>query len=192
MADFKKRGNFGDRSGGSRSFGDRPSHGGGFRGGSSHGFGGGASGGFGGGRSRFGRPGNKEFRQTQMFSAVCASCQKPCEVPFKPNGEKPVYCNYCFGKNKSGGASDSPKRDFSSSTNTSYPKKDFSALPLSVAKPAVDAGHISEIKKQLEVMNTKIDKLMEIMGKKEEEYPVKKVVAKKVAIKTATKVAKKK
>jgi hypothetical protein len=65
-------------------------------------------------------------------------------------------------------------------------------LPLSVAKPAVDAGHISEIKKQLEVMNTKIDKLMEIMGKKEEEYPVKKVVAKKVAIKTATKVAKKK
>jgi CxxC-x17-CxxC domain-containing protein len=31
-----------------------------------------------------------------MHSATCAECGARCEVPFKPNGEKPVYCNNCF------------------------------------------------------------------------------------------------
>ncbi len=28
--------------------------------------------------------------------AVCAKCGKTCEVPFKPTGDKPVYCSECF------------------------------------------------------------------------------------------------
>ncbi len=34
----------------------------------------------------------------EMFTATCSSCHKSCEVPFRPNGEKPVYCSACFGK----------------------------------------------------------------------------------------------
>lgn len=34
----------------------------------------------------------------QMHSAVCATCGKRCEVPFKPTGEKPIYCSFCFEK----------------------------------------------------------------------------------------------
>ena len=34
----------------------------------------------------------------EMFDAVCDECGKPCKVPFKPNGEKPVYCSECFAK----------------------------------------------------------------------------------------------
>ena len=37
------------------------------------------------------------FRQNrQMHPAVCSNCGKDTEVPFKPSGERPVYCRDCF------------------------------------------------------------------------------------------------
>ncbi len=36
----------------------------------------------------------------QMHKAVCADCGKECEVPFKPSGDRPVYCRDCFQKHK--------------------------------------------------------------------------------------------
>lgn len=38
-----------------------------------------------------------------MHSAICAECGERCEVPFRPSGEKPVYCNNCFGGKRAGG-----------------------------------------------------------------------------------------
>jgi len=35
-----------------------------------------------------------------MYKAVCADCRKACEVPFKPSGDRPVYCKECFAKRK--------------------------------------------------------------------------------------------
>jgi len=32
----------------------------------------------------------------QMHQATCADCGRDCEVPFKPSGDKPVYCSNCF------------------------------------------------------------------------------------------------
>lgn len=37
--------------------------------------------------------------RAEMHQATCASCDKDCEVPFKPNGRKPVLCHNCFRKN---------------------------------------------------------------------------------------------
>lgn len=34
----------------------------------------------------------------QMYDAVCASCGKPCKVPFQPRSDRPVYCSDCFRK----------------------------------------------------------------------------------------------
>ncbi|MFZ5943284.1 MAG: zinc-ribbon domain containing protein [Bacillota bacterium] len=34
--------------------------------------------------------------QRQMFAATCSSCGVETQVPFKPNGSKPVYCRDCF------------------------------------------------------------------------------------------------
>ena len=34
------------------------------------------------------------------FDAVCANCQKECQVPFKPDGNRPVYCKSCWSKRK--------------------------------------------------------------------------------------------
>ena len=57
--------------------------------------GGGRFGGRGGGRGRFG-----DRRPREMHKTTCAECGTECEVPFKPNGEKPVYCNDCFSSHK--------------------------------------------------------------------------------------------
>ena len=36
----------------------------------------------------------------EMHKATCAECKKECEVPFKPNSDRPVYCRDCFSKRK--------------------------------------------------------------------------------------------
>ncbi|MBI3333252.1 MAG: hypothetical protein HYZ93_04095 [Candidatus Omnitrophica bacterium] len=53
-------------------------------------------GGFGGGGGGFGGG------QREMFKVVCSDCKKECEVPFKPSGDRPVYCKDCFSKRKGG------------------------------------------------------------------------------------------
>ncbi|MEI7718334.1 MAG: CxxC-x17-CxxC domain-containing protein [archaeon] len=70
------------------------------RGGRSSGGFGGRSGGrsFGGSRGGYGRDsGSRDRREMPMCDAVCAKCGKNCKVPFKPTGDKPVYCSDCFG-----------------------------------------------------------------------------------------------
>ena len=58
-----------------------------------------SGGGFGGGRR-------------EMHPAVCAECGKDTEVPFRPTGERPVYCNDCFRQMN--------PRDSSSSSSGSF------------------------------------------------------------------------
>jgi CxxC-x17-CxxC domain-containing protein len=57
----------------------------------SGGGGGGGGGGYGGG----GGGGRRE-----MFSVVCSQCGKPAQVPFKPRGDRPVYCSDCFSQRR--------------------------------------------------------------------------------------------
>jgi CxxC-x17-CxxC domain-containing protein len=78
MGNFRenRRGGFGGRN---RSSGGR--------------FGGRSSGGFG-GRDRDNR------RPLDMHDVVCDKCGKNCQVPFKPTGDKPVYCSDCFRQNE--------------------------------------------------------------------------------------------
>ena len=61
----------------------------------SRGYDGGGGGGFGGGMRR------------EMHPAVCAECGKDTEVPFRPTGERPVYCSDCYRQMgpRSGGSS---------------------------------------------------------------------------------------
>lgn len=45
---------------------------------------------------RAARKRNRYNGERQMHSAVCAECGAETQVPFKPTGERPVYCNDCF------------------------------------------------------------------------------------------------
>jgi len=54
----------------------------------------------GGGRGGFSSRGRSSFGggDRQMSSAICSNCGKECQVPFRPTGNKPVYCSECFEK----------------------------------------------------------------------------------------------
>ena len=54
--------------------------------------------GSGGGRSDFGGGGGGGFRE--MHDATCAECGAETQVPFVPNGSRPVYCSDCFRKQR--------------------------------------------------------------------------------------------
>jgi len=48
------------------------------------------------GGSTMGRGNNTGPRETHV--AVCATCGGEAHLPFKPRGDKPVYCSSCFGR----------------------------------------------------------------------------------------------
>ena len=36
----------------------------------------------------------------EMHKITCADCGQEGEVPFKPDGERPVYCRECYSKHR--------------------------------------------------------------------------------------------
>lgn len=36
----------------------------------------------------------------EMHKVTCAECGKETEVPFKPDGTRPVYCKECYQKRR--------------------------------------------------------------------------------------------
>ena len=97
-----------------KSNGSRP-QGGGWKGGNDRKFGGG--GGF------APRRDDRGFDRPQMHQATCASCGNGCEVPFKPNGSRPIYCRECFKKEGDSGSS-APLRFDRDSAPRSFNRED--------------------------------------------------------------------
>lgn len=99
-------------------------------------------------------------RDRQMFKAVCGECGKGCEVPFRPSGDKPVFCNDCFNKKRDVSDTRMSRPEFSGNG----PKRDFSASrdPRAPYKPAQDNSNVS---KQLSDIGSKLDRLISLMEK---------------------------
>lgn len=102
--------------------------------------------GVGGSGNRFGR---SAFGARQMFEAICADCGQKAEVPFRPTGDKPVYCRECFKKPEHAPGGNFERRDF-----TSRPPKPEPRLA-----PHYDS-RFDEIKRQLDSINSKLDQLV--------------------------------
>lgn len=121
--------------------------------------GGGFRGGNGGGRKSFGG-GNRG--PVTMHKAVCDKCNKNCEVPFRPSGDKPIYCNECFGGKKEGGSrNDYNDRGDRKDFGNFKPRRDFEDKNSKPFTPNNTSSNISEdVKKQLSEMNIKLDRLI--------------------------------
>lgn len=39
-------------------------------------------------------------QQREMHSVTCADCGDEAQVPFKPSGDRPVYCRDCYQKHR--------------------------------------------------------------------------------------------
>jgi CxxC-x17-CxxC domain-containing protein len=63
-----------------------------------------STGGYGGGGS-YGGGGGYGGGRREMHDAVCAQCGKDTQVPFRPSGDRPVYCSDCFSKRPASGSS---------------------------------------------------------------------------------------
>lgn len=46
---------------------------------------------------------DERSRERTFTKAVCAECGQECEVPFRPTGDRPVYCSDCFSARKDSG-----------------------------------------------------------------------------------------
>jgi CxxC-x17-CxxC domain-containing protein len=139
---------------------------------------GGHGGGFSGrgGRPSFGGP-RKSFGGDRgpvtMHKVICDECKKPCEVPFLPTAGKPVYCSACFGGKREGGNDRGGDR---------FPRKtfgDYKTPPRTDFGADVNKVSGSEIKKQIEVLNVKIDRLTKVI----EDMTVNKSVVAPVVVK---------
>ena len=53
------------------------------------------------GSSSYGGGGGYGRGPREMHDAVCAQCGKDTQVPFRPSGDRPVYCSDCFSKQPS-------------------------------------------------------------------------------------------
>lgn len=123
-------------------------------------FGGNRSGG-----SRFGggRPGADRGPVT-MHKAICSDCGNSCEVPFRPTGDKPIFCSDCFSAKRGG---DAPRESARAGSfgGDRFPRKDFgdrAPRPSFGGASSAPRGD-SEVKKQLEFLGMKIDRLTKIV-----------------------------
>ncbi len=96
----------------------------------------------------------------EMHPAVCSNCGKDCQVPFRPTGERPVYCSDCFEKNNGG----QEQRNFD---NRSHDRPRFEGRPFE-NKPfenrQTNQPAYPQFKEQFTRLNDKLDKILDLLG----------------------------
>src|SRR3989344_4612431 len=150
-------------------------------------------------RPSFGsRPEQRGGFNKEKFDATCSHCGKSCQVPFRPNGKKPVFCSACF--NSPRGTSAAPANSIRpigergstefSRTNVS---RDRAPTPQHTNKlenvgmsfsphsshrndsrelanvPPVEDRRTDDIKRKLDSMDSKLESILRAMTTKTEE-----------------------
>lgn len=139
MGTYQKRGGFGgggpDRKGGAGKSFDRSAW----------------KGGHGAGRAR-----ETDGKQREMFKTTCTSCGAACDVPFRPTGERPVFCRDCFSKN-AGTSAPSPRRPLE--------RPPFNDRQVARPQPGPHAhgAELVGLRKQLDAIQVKVDMLLSLM-----------------------------
>ncbi len=136
---------------------------------------------------------NRRFDRPQMHEATCSKCGKSCMVPFRPTGNRPIYCNDCF--KTEGGTSvrrsdDRGQRSFSDrGSRSTSDRQMFDAvcdncgnrcqIPFAprpgkkvycshcfeqMEKGAPGAPESPRIQEQLDAMNIKLGKILQLLS----------------------------
>ncbi|MCX6780553.1 MAG: hypothetical protein NT003_00310 [Candidatus Magasanikbacteria bacterium] len=147
-------GNFNNRAGGGSKPFHKPSFGGG-------------RGGFGGPSSRggFGGP-RRDDGDREMFTATCAECNNECQVPFRPNGRKPVLCSNCFKRDESP-RFDAPARGANRWDAPAPAAAAPARAPQSFASTSTNAAtkeSVEALKKQLDVIYSKLEYIVKLVS----------------------------
>ena len=152
--------------------------------------------------SSYKRRDDREDRQ--MYHATCADCGRSCEVPFRPSGDKPVYCSNCFKRDESpkrGGRDDrgrGGRQDMHRATcadcgrSCEVPFRPIGDKPVYCSDCFVKGSGPSSNKpekadKRNEEINAKLDKILSLLGRIVPPFEAKEVATKKTAPKKAEK-----
>lgn len=122
---------------------------------------------------RTGSGGGRDFnrgggRPREMFRTTCSNCGNECEVPFKPNGSKPVFCSNCFEKNgggesnRFGGDRDRGPRNPRFERNNNYDRPAHFDRP----QPPHHPPHHEQNQDQFASLNAKLDRIITLLTPK--------------------------
>lgn len=126
---------------------------------------------------KFNRGGRRDRGQRQMFQATCSECGNDCEIPFQPRGGRPVFCSSCFEKQEKPGFNRPErrgnKRMFSAVCNACGKNCELPFQPTG-EKPVYcsqcfnkgtgpKASNTDQSAQQFSKLNSKLDKILEIL-----------------------------
>jgi CxxC-x17-CxxC domain-containing protein len=141
------------------------------------------------GKRSFGSRGdNRRFgdrdsgRPVKMHQAICNACGKECELPFKPTGDKPVFCSNCFGNKvhssrssgrDSGKSNFQEKRMYSAictecGNKCEVPFRPTGGKPIYCSncfRKGDNTGgkNVKKFKEQFELLNAKLDNILKLL-----------------------------
>jgi len=119
-----------------------------------------------------------------MYKTTCSRCGNECEVPFKPSGDRPVFCSQCFESNRSSdsrgsGGMNSARSNFNDKQmyeavcdkcgdKCKIPFQPRSGKPVYCSKCFENKNDrrdqsTSQYKEQFETLNIKLDKILKIL-----------------------------
>lgn len=142
------------------------------------------------------RPQGGGFGGVETHPATCSKCNARCEVPFKPNGKKPIFCKDCYVRDDAGPAGKTFERR---EQRFERPDSRYDRPAFQKPQAPVEDPRIGAMQKELSVVHAKLDALIEslhaaayssiltVSNERTEEKPKKapaKVAVKKVAKKT--------
>jgi len=103
----------------------------------------------------------KDFSgRADLHKATCSDCGDSCEVPFRPTGEKPVYCNNCFAQHRGsekGGFARGERKEYSSN-----PIEHHRGTRRPDSRPG-DNSALHDLKRRVEELHTKLDRVLDVM-----------------------------
>ncbi len=105
----------------------------------------------------------KKERINTIYKTICDTCHKPCEVPFKPNGKKPVFCDDCFKNMREPAPVEGSyirRKD-----KTIYDTPENFVAPSGLSTTTDTNATIMQLKRELASANAKLDKLIDMFGK---------------------------
>ena len=93
-----------------------------------------------------------------MFQSYCSECGEKCQVPFKPTGEKPVFCSICFDQQQGGGSSrrDDHRRDDRGSRGNYNRKETFQDNQGGLTSDEL----IEELEEEFDLLHSKLDAIL--------------------------------
>jgi CxxC-x17-CxxC domain-containing protein len=101
-------------------------------------------------------------KEVQLFNATCTTCGKSCEVPFRPDGTKPVLCRDCFAaKNTSPAGGGERDNRFVPHTNERSNERVKPHNP-----PVVQNTDITALTRQFAVLEAKLNEVLALLQTK--------------------------